>query len=115
MAAMLLVHQVCELDKTTLGDVAFEKINNLTFDQVMEIIKSKDRNEVPLAWDLQDYLELQELRVCCKGVTTPYKNLCDALSKIVGYDNKTNEWNPDTFNELCKHLESFKKSNQNKI
>ena len=40
--------------------------------------------------------------------------LCDALSKIVGYDNKTNEWNPDTFNELCKCFESFKKLNQNK-
>ena len=79
MAIMFLVHQVCELDKTTLGDVAFEKINNLTFEQVMEIIKSKDRSEFPVEWDLRDNLELQELRVCCKGVTTPYKNLCDAF------------------------------------
>lgn len=79
MTIMFLVHQVCELDKTTLGDVAIEKINNLTFDQVMEIIKSKDRSEFPVAWDLQDNLELQELKVCCVGVTTPYQNLCNAF------------------------------------
>ncbi len=79
MTPMILVHQVCELNKTTFGDVAFEKINNLTFDQVMEIIKSKDRSKFPVAWDLQDYLELQELKVCCVDVTTPSKNLWDAF------------------------------------
>jgi len=79
MAIMFLVHQVCELDKTTLGDVAFEKINNLTFDQVIRIIKSKDRSEFLVQWDLRDNLELQELRVCCVDVTTPYQNLCNAF------------------------------------
>lgn len=81
MAIMFLVHQVCELDKTTLGDVAFKKINNLTLEEVINIIKSKDRTEIPVAWDLQDNLELAQLDVCYSGQTTPYRNLCNAFEK----------------------------------
>lgn len=81
MAVMFLVHQVCELNKTTVGDVAIEKINNLTLEEVRNIIKSKDRNEIPVAWDLKDNLELAHLDVCCIDQTTPYQNLCNAFEK----------------------------------
>ena len=41
------------------------------------------------------------------------KELCNKLSNYVGYTNKTNEWNPNTFNELCKSFENLEKNGKN--
>lgn len=70
MEAYLLA-KVTELDKTTLGDVVLYLIKNLTKEQLINIIKDKDRGKYPIQWDLKPYTELAALDVCTDG--NPYK------------------------------------------
>jgi len=67
-----LLGKVTELDKTTLGDIALWKINNLSREELFDIIKSKDRTEYAIQWDLEGNLELIELHVCDDG--DPYNS-----------------------------------------
>ena len=39
-------------------------------------------------------------------------NLCKELSVLVEYNNQNEEWNPNTFNELCKKFEIIEKNNK---
>ena len=68
---MFFVAQIVELDKSSLGDVAIYKIKNLSYSELVDIIRKKNRMQFPLQWDLDALgcLDLQELRPCFEGDT----------------------------------------------